>query len=231
MRPSNLNAPGAALGTLAALLTAGCSSTVVRENILSSVETGIGISIAENHQTQLYEVRAGYIRSQFYSIPTGKLVHNTNAATAVVSGPGAVAANAQISNAADVTPAVVSGIRMHTGWESLLLGMDVSENFAVGNAAVMSPAAVAMYVAGADSKEKAQAAAQAAGRTFTPQVMDSMGQINQLHQTGTSDQQKAIDEAVQGGWGKNWGDFVRSSQPADWQELGRILSRRGILKP
>ncbi len=230
MKPSNLSAPGAA-ALLAALITAGCSSTVVRENILSSVETGIGISIAENHQTQLYEVRAGYIRSQFYSIPTGKLVRNTNAASAVVSGPGVAVTNAQISNAADVTPTLVSGIRMHTGWESLLLGMDVSENFAVGPVAVMSPAAVAMYVAGADSKEKAQAAAQAAGRTFTPEVMDAMGRVNQLHQSGTSDQKQAIDEAIRGGWGKSWPDFVRGSQPADWQELGRALSRRGVLKP
>lgn len=230
MKPRNLNTLGAAL-SLAALLAAGCSSTVIRENLLSSVETGVGISIAENHQTQLYEVRAGYIRSQFYSIPTGKLVRNTNAATALVSGPGAAVTNAQISNAADVTPVVVSGIRMHTGWQSLLLGMDVSENFAVGTVAVMSPAAVAMYVAGADSKEKAQSAAQAVGRTFTPEVLDPMARINQLHQSGTPAQQQAIDEAVQGGWGKSWPEFVRDSQPADWLELGRVLDRRGILKP
>src|SRR5260221_9602589 len=92
-----------------ALLVAGCE-TIVRENIISSIDTGVGATVAENKQTQMYELKAGYIRSQFYSIPTGKLVKNTNAAneTSIISKLGGDTSNAKISNAANVTPQVVS---------------------------------------------------------------------------------------------------------------------------
>jgi hypothetical protein len=147
----------------AILLVAGCK-TIVRENIISSIDTGVGATVAENKQTQLYELKAGYIRSQFYSIPTGKLVENPNAAddTSITSAPGGGTSNAKVSNAANVTPQVVSGIKEHSGLGDLLLGMDVSENFAVGEVAVMSPAAVAMYVADAKTPQAANAASTAA---------------------------------------------------------------------
>ena len=114
----------------------GCS-TVVRENILSSVETGTGISIHENPTTQLYEIRAGFIRSQFYSIPTGKVVKNKNAA------PGEI--DPSLNHEADQTPIVVSGIHSKSDWTNLIFGMDISENFAVGKEAVQSEAAKAMF--------------------------------------------------------------------------------------
>lgn len=114
----------------------GCS-TVLRENIISSVETGTGISIHENPTTQLYEIRAGFIRSQFYSIPTGKVVKNKNAEP---REPDPV-----LSNKADITPVVVSGIHSKSDWTNLIFGMDISENFAVGKEAVNSEAAKAMF--------------------------------------------------------------------------------------
>jgi len=136
-------------------LLAGCA-TVARENIISSINTGIGLSLTENPQTELYEVRAGYIRSQYYSVPSGKVVKRQKDGGASGSG---------YSNAAENTPEVVSGIRMKSDFRHLLVGASVSENFAVGKVAVMSPAAVAMYVAEAPDKERAQAAADAAGKT------------------------------------------------------------------
>jgi hypothetical protein len=69
--------------------------------------------------------------------------------------------NAQISNAANITPQVVSGIKEHSGLGDLLLGMDVSENFAVGDVAVNSKAAIAMYIASAESTNNATAAQKA----------------------------------------------------------------------
>src|SRR5205814_1676776 len=120
-------------------------------------------SVTENKQTQLYEFKVGYIRSQFYSIPTGKLVENsggTNDTLLVTSADGS-ATKGKFSNAANITPQVVSGIKMHSGLGDLLLGLDVSENFAVGDVAVMSPAAIAMYISTAQSPTNAQAAAQA----------------------------------------------------------------------
>lgn len=141
---------------LAMLATTGCK-TVVRENIISSVETGIGVTLAENPKTELYEVKVGYIRSQFYSIPTGKTVENEDA-----KGKGSKTAKNQQdmrSNRADITPELVSGIKMSTSAKHLFLGADVAENFAVGKTAVMSPAAVAMYISQAENPDAARSAA------------------------------------------------------------------------
>jgi hypothetical protein len=146
----------------AIVFATGCK-TIVRENIITSIDTGVGASIAENKQTQMYELKAGYIRSQFYSIPTGKLVENDGTAndTAIVTSPKGEISNAKISNAANLTPQVVSGIKMHSGLQDLLLGLDVSENFAVGEVAVNSQAAIAMYIATAQNPSNALAAANA----------------------------------------------------------------------
>ncbi|HEY3864270.1 MAG TPA: hypothetical protein VGO59_20555 [Verrucomicrobiae bacterium] len=140
-------------------IVAGCS-TIIRENIVTSVDTGIGASLAENKQTQMYEMKVGYIRSQFYSVPTGKVVAN--------EGKTAITGEEDLrTNAADVTPQLVSGIRMHSGLQDLLLGLDVSENFAVGATAVQSQAAVAMYIATAQSPTNAQAASTAVSALTT----------------------------------------------------------------
>ena len=34
------------------------------------------ITVAQNQQTQMYEAKVGYVRTQFYMIPTGKVVEN-----------------------------------------------------------------------------------------------------------------------------------------------------------
>ena len=159
----------------AALLFTGCE-TIVRENIISSIDTGVGATVAENKQTQMYEFKAGYIRSQFYSIPTGKLVKNENDNTALATSTNGALTHAQISNAANVTPQVVSGIKEHSGLADLLVGMDVSENFAVGEVAVMSPAAVAMYIASASNTNNAAAAAKAV-ETPAQKAADNIKQV------------------------------------------------------
>lgn len=168
------------------MITAACSKTIVRENILSSIETGIGLSLSENKQTQMYELKAGYFRSQFYSIPTGKVVEVASPATFITMSACRKIANTlpynqaqafltmsscrkivtsmrteELSNAANVTPEVVSGIRSKSGIQDILLGMEISESFAVGKEAVNSPAAVAMYIAMADDAKKSEAAANA----------------------------------------------------------------------
>lgn len=138
------------------LFVAGCG-TVVRENIISSIETGIGATVAENPKTELYEAKVGYIRSQFYSIPTGKIVKNEKAkyATNTVNEVDIR------TNRADLTPEVVSGIHVESDARHLFLGMNVSENFAVGKTAVNSRAATAMYIAQATSTTNATAAQKA----------------------------------------------------------------------
>ncbi len=132
------------------LFATGCS-TVVRENIVSDINTGIGASLTENAKTQMYELKLGFIRTQFYSIPTGKKVE----------GEGQ-------TNRADLVPDLVSGIRAHSGIEHLFIGMDVSENFAVGSSAVWSPAAIAMYLSQAKNGSNAIAAALAVTNFVAP---------------------------------------------------------------
>lgn len=154
---------------LAILLPAAGCKTVVRENIISTINTGIGVSLAENPKTELYEVKVGYIRSQFYSVPTGKVVENENKAdkkeTTAKDGTKVTEVNRRKdlrSNQANLTPQLVSGIRMESDIRHLLVGIDVSESFAVGETAVLSPAAVAMYISGARGTNQARAAADAA---------------------------------------------------------------------
>lgn len=128
----------------------GCK-TVARENIITHINTGIGLTLAENPSTQLYELKAGFIRTQTYSIPTGKRVEGCDS-----------------SNGADVTPQLVSGIRADSGIQQLFLGMDIAENFAVGSEAVNSPAAIAMYIAQATDTGRAQGCGPSGERRFLP---------------------------------------------------------------
>jgi len=137
------------MAVLPIVLATGCK-TVVRENIISSVNTGLGVTVAENPKTELYEVKVGYIRSQFYSVPTGKNVQDESTD------------KSNLSNAADVTPEIVSGIRIVSDARHLFWGTSIAENFAVGKVAVNSPAATAMYIATATNTNTANAAGQAA---------------------------------------------------------------------
>ncbi len=145
-----------------ALASSGCK-TVVRENIISSINTGIGISLAENPKTELYEAKIGYIRSQFYSVPTGKTVERDK---------NACCGEHSLSNDAHKTPNIVSGIRFNSDLRHLMLGATIAENFAVGDLAVNSPAAVAMYVGDAKSPVSAEAAARAVSDSY---LKDSAG--------------------------------------------------------
>lgn len=145
-------------GICAVTLTTGCQ-TAIRENIFSTINTGFGATIAQNPQTELYEIKVGYIRSQFYSIPTSKQVEGGSHTAS--DGKTKVVSESQLSNDPSRTPEVVSGIKMESDARTLNLGIKISENFAVGKLGVMSPAAVAMYAAGATTTNGADAAKQA----------------------------------------------------------------------
>lgn len=133
--------------------TAGCG-TIARENVLSHINTGFGATLTENPQTQLYEVKLGFIRTQSYSVPTGKTIVKEK-------GPDGETAKVAEGSPADV-PELVSGIRVESGIKHLFLGANITESFALGSTAVNSPAAVAMYVATARNDAAATNAANAA---------------------------------------------------------------------
>jgi len=220
---SGLPALVATFVVMALALGTGCK-TIVRENIISSIDTGVGATIAENKQTQSYELKAGYIRSQFYSIPTGKLVENPGAATntQIVTDNQGKPGSGKFSNAANVTPEMVSGIKSHSGLGDLLLGMDVSENFAVGEVAVNSQAAIAMYIANAANPTNAKAAADATGYSY-------QNDPNLRHDQETLDTllKKNLKPGVQM-IGKPAGTSYRSDQTRDYaralaEQVGKPL--------
>lgn len=97
-----------AIGSIVAILFVSSCATGY---ITSSINTGIGLDVSENPQTQVPHVKFGYIRSGLYYIPTGK-----------VSNPDGLAAD---------TPHVVSKIHVSS---EFLKNIEITEKFAVGDA-------------------------------------------------------------------------------------------------
>jgi hypothetical protein len=100
-----------------ALVAAGCKTN----SVITTTQTGLGISISENPSTQLYEARLGYFRNEFAYVPG-----NTNDPTSV--------------------PDVMLEIRM----ENLFRGGLVYQRLAVGKNAVSQPGASLMFARDAD---------------------------------------------------------------------------------
>jgi hypothetical protein len=121
------------------------------------------------------EIKVGYLRSQFYSIPTKKTVgglHN-DLAQGSTSSP---------QTDPSITPELVSGIRAGANARSGIVGMDISENFAVGKIAVNSRAAIAMYIAQAENAQSATAAAASIGNEDVQTVMDAVNKPDKAGQ-------------------------------------------------
>lgn len=101
----------------------GCSANGY---ITASVQSVIGLDVSENPQTQVPHVRFGFIRNQLYYVPTGK----------VVVGQGGT------SGSASDAPALVSSIKLNSTFAQ---SMAIEERFAIGQAAIGSPAAQALF--------------------------------------------------------------------------------------
>ncbi|MFI5330827.1 MAG: hypothetical protein ACHQ2F_07300 [Desulfobaccales bacterium] len=112
------------------LAVQGCSANGY---ITASVQSVIGLDVSENPQTQVPHVRFGFIRNQLYYVPTGK-VGNT-------------------SGDASQVPHLVSSIKLDSTFAQ---SMKIEENFAVGDEAIKSPAAHALFGAPAVSVPEVQ---------------------------------------------------------------------------
>lgn len=111
--------------TLAAVLLAGgCAH---RGYIVASVQTVIGLDVSENPQTQVPHVRFGYVRNQFYYVPTGKSEGDA---------PGGPASD---------TPELVSDLDVDM---KFLDSTRIREKFAIGAVAVGGAPATAMFSEG-----------------------------------------------------------------------------------
>ncbi len=157
--------PHLVIPVLVAPILASC--TAARENVMANVQSVIGLSIAQNSQTQAYEAKAGYVRSQIYSVPTGKLVENE-----------AGRPLSDIRNKADVVPDVVGALVVESGVDQLFIGMNVKELFAVGPKAVGSSAAIAMFAGNAATPAHTVAAIRAVDsiRTVEQDLDEADGQ-------------------------------------------------------
>lgn len=118
---------------------AGCQR-VLRESVVATTQSMIGLSLAQNPASQSYELRAGYGRSEFFLVPTSKYVpHEGDEETA---GAGA-------HPDPTGTPEVLAEIRIGGEAEpgaggAPPAGGRISQRLAVGREAVRSGAAAAL---------------------------------------------------------------------------------------
>jgi hypothetical protein len=84
--------------------------------ITTSVQSVVGLDVSENPKTQVPHIRFGFVRSQYYYLPTGK---------------SESAQGAPSSGRADETPTLVSSIDVDM---QFLQSGKISEKFAVGPA-------------------------------------------------------------------------------------------------
>ena len=115
------------LAVVSVLLT-GCGTT---HSVIVNTDTVLGISVAENPGTGLYEARLGYARSEFAYVPTALA---TNMQTGVVT--------------AQFVPNVIMEIRM----ENLFRGGLVYQRLVVGDNAVGQQAATLLLGKSPDGK-------------------------------------------------------------------------------
>lgn len=78
---------GRAMGLLAIAaaacgLAGGCSERLLRENVLATTQGTVGIMLAQNPQTQVYELKIGGARNEFFLVPTGKRLVSTSSGDA-----------------------------------------------------------------------------------------------------------------------------------------------------
>lgn len=90
--------------------------------IVASVQSVIGLDVSENPKTQVPHVRFGFVRSQYFYVPTGK----------AAGGSGRAADTPELVSVMEVDLRFLNYARIH-------------ERFAVGKGAVQAPAAQQLF--------------------------------------------------------------------------------------
>ncbi|MBX3405828.1 MAG: hypothetical protein KF869_03600 [Phycisphaeraceae bacterium] len=151
---------------VAAMLLTGCHGKLLRENVLATTQTAIGLSLAQNAQTQMYEAKLGYFRNEFFLVPTSKRVvydaDNKDAAGTKGCTATACMLKSAECNDPSKTPEVLAEIQVGGSGKQTFKDqtsrVDVYQRLAVGRIAVQSKAAVALM-----SKDPAAARALTLG--------------------------------------------------------------------
>lgn len=126
----------------------GCSERVQRENVFANTETGVGIFIAQDPKTQMYEGKIGYFRHELFYVPTGKLVTYKNDNGELIED----VTGGQIKNDANIVPDVLAEIRVGVAAQGNTPKMDLYQRLAVGPTAVGSDAAKIMMINGEENE-------------------------------------------------------------------------------
>lgn len=175
----------AALCLIPWLAAAACAERVQRENVLATTQSMIGVQLAQNPTTQIYEVKAGFARNELFYVPTSKrVVYSDDGQREAAGAPGAdperLEALARLERAdPSMTPEVLAEIQVGGTGRQTLGGageqgakIEVYQRLAVGKLAVNAPAAIALL---ANDAATARAVAGAAppiieSRDFVPVV-------------------------------------------------------------
>lgn len=175
--------PAVALLTAAALLlpTGGCSDRLLRENVFANTETMLGVQVAQNAKTQMYEARLGFVRHELFLVPTSKrVVYGKDGEIAPRGSDGSVDAatvRSLTSNDAATTPEVLGEIMVDGALPGMGNGgnlrVGVYQRLAVGKEAVSQPAAIALFARDAETAK----AAAGAERVFRFGADDNAGKI------------------------------------------------------
>ncbi|MCH8822354.1 MAG: hypothetical protein IH984_02485 [Planctomycetes bacterium] len=131
--------------------TTGCSERLMRENVFANTETGLGIFLAQNAKTQLYEAKLGYFRHELFFVPTSKTITYK-----LVDGKRVE--SEVVENDPSLTPEVLAVVAIGARAKGDNAGFDVRQRLAVGKIAVTSKAATALM-----TDDASDAAALAAG--------------------------------------------------------------------
>lgn len=131
---------------------AGCGGKILRENVLATTQSTIGVSLAQNAQTQMYELKAGFFRNEFFLVPTSKRVVNNadnKDAAGTTDNHSVVQQLAAIEeNDPSSTPEVLAEIQVggsgKQSFKEQSSNVQVYQRLAVGKVAVQSKAAVAL---------------------------------------------------------------------------------------
>ncbi len=165
-RGGNCGTPRRAMGrgvvvllAVAPAACAGCSTKLLRENVLATTQSAIGLSLAQNAQTQMYELKAGFFRHEFFLVPTSKRVVNdadNKDAAGTTNRDGRLDTLKCIEhNDPSHTPEVLAEIQVGGyGKQSIKEQggrVEVYQRLAVGRQAVRSRAAVALMASDAET--------------------------------------------------------------------------------
>ncbi len=193
------SSPRTCLVSVAILVAAsfgGCTERLNRENVFANTETGIGLFVAQNPKTQVYELKLGYLRHEFFFVPTSKTVtYNRQTSPSGmlqwVFGPPLIeegVSNHSPKPTAEVLGEVAADVSADGQEAGPSANFGVRQRLAVGETAVRTGGAVALM---ADSAEEASAShgpelgAEVEGkktRLVYDAIADAVGRLKDLEE-------------------------------------------------